>query len=118
MSAPDDEPTAQEALPDELVETIDELDAPALRQLSTYVNQRLRDSTEPIAELIRGEAQGEILGIEDRGAYTLVRKRSPSQDGGESGPQPISVYHVTREILAGGEETLHWSFIGDVNDSG
>lgn len=117
MSPPEHELTAREALPADLVETVDELDAPALRHLSGYVNQRLRDSSEPIAEMIREEAGGEILDIDDRGTYTLVRKRPQSRDASEAGSQPVSVYHVRRKRRPDGGETLQWSFIGDIDDT-
>lgn len=117
MSAPEDEPTAREALPDDLVETVDVLDVPALQRLSAYVDQRLADTREPIAEMIREEAKEEILDVDDRGAYTLVRKRPSGHDASEAGSQTVSVYHVRRKQQPDGEETLQWSFIGDVNDT-
>ena len=111
MNPSEEEPTVPRTLPDELVESVDGLDAPVLRELSAYVERRLAVMSEPLPEMIREEASGEILDIEDRGAYTLVRKRSPT---GED-PRPISVYHVSRQIPTD-DVTLHWSFIGDVHD--
>lgn len=118
MSPPDGGPTAPDELSRDLIEEIDALEAPALRALSSYVDQRLAASHKPIVEQIREEATGEIVDIEDRGPYTLVRMRAASDEDGEKGSQTVSVYHVTQEMQLDGEVALHWSFIGEVNDQG
>ncbi|WP_198526039.1 hypothetical protein [Haloferax sp. ATB1] len=63
--------------PDMLADILDDLDAPALRAVRTYVERRLDDVRPSLRELIRSEVDGEIVDIEDHGAYTLVRKYPP-----------------------------------------
>ncbi|ELY82893.1 hypothetical protein C486_03419 [Natrinema gari JCM 14663] len=64
--------------------------------------------------MIRSEAKGEIIDIENCGTDTLVRKYPPSQKSSEQSTQPLSIYSVRREKQLDGEETLHWTFLGDV----
>lgn len=111
------EQTGDREPPDMLVETLDDLDAPTLRAVRTYVERRLDDVRPSLRELIRSEAEGEIVDIEDHGAYTLVRKYPPGQRNAEETSQPLSLYRVKREKQLDGEETLHWSYLGDVTES-
>lgn len=101
-------------LPESLVELLDGLDASTLRAVRTHVEQRLDELRLPLREQIRSETDGEIVDIEDQGVYTLVRKYSPSQEHTETDRQPLSLYRVKREERPDGEETLHWSYLGDV----
>lgn len=107
--------TSQEP-PDRLVEILDELDAPTLRGVRSYAEQRLDDLRPPLEELIRSEADGEIVDIDDRGAYTLVRKCPPVGAESETTSRPLHLYRVKREERLDGEETLHWSYLGEVTD--
>jgi len=66
--------------------------------------------------MIRSEIEGEIVDITDSGPYTLVRKYPSSRDGSDTGRQPLSLYRVKREKQLNGEETLHWSYLGDVTE--
>ena len=91
-------------------EILDDLDAPTLRAVRTYIEQRLDDVRLSLEERIRSEADGEIVDIEDWEAYTLVRKYPPSRANSENSSQPHSLYRVKREKRLNGEETLHWSF--------
>lgn len=116
MSDSDDESELTEQLPDALVEKLDTLDPRELRAVHNYVEQCLEDSQPSIEEQILEEAEGEVLDIEDQGIYTLVRKRPPNQEGAEKDSQPVSLYHVMKERHPDGEETLHWSFLGDVHE--
>ncbi|WP_135827827.1 zinc ribbon domain-containing protein [Halorussus halobius] len=110
-----DEPVASDRLPSALVDRLDVLDVPGLRAARTYVDERIEHCTTPIRERILAEATGEILGIEDYGPYVLVRKRPEHRDVPEDS-QLVSLYHVTREKRPDSEETLNWSFIGQVMD--
>lgn len=116
MSDPDDDRSLSERIPDALVEQLDSLERPELRAVHTYVEQRLEDARPPLEEQIREDAEGDVLAIEDEGVYTLVRMRSPSTDDSDGDSQPVSLYHVTQERHPDGEETLHWSFLGDVTE--
>lgn len=116
MSNPDDNTPLSEQLPNTLVEKLDALEQPELRTVRKYVEQRLESSHPPLEEQIRDEAEGEVVDIEDQGIYTLVRMRPPAQEESEADSRPISLYHVTQERHPDGEETLHWSFLGDVQE--
>ncbi|WP_408959634.1 hypothetical protein [Natrinema sp. 74] len=117
MSDPVDEQSVPDQLPDSLVKELDTLGSAELRVVHEYVEQRLTESQQPIEEQILEDAEGEVLSIEDRGIYTLVRKRPPSQGDSERETRLVSLYQVTRERHPDGEETLHWSFLGDVHDT-
>lgn len=108
--------TKNQKPPDTLFEILDGLDAPTLRTVRTYVDERLDDLRPPLQEQVRSEANEEIVDIKDCGAYTLVSKYSPSQGTAGRSPQPLSLYRVKRERQLNGEETLHWSYLGDVAD--
>lgn len=107
--------TMSQEPPDGLVEILDDLDEPTLRSVRSYVEQRLDDLRPPLEELIRADADGEIVDIDDSGAYTLVRKYPPAGDEGETASQPLNLYLVKRERHLDGEATFHWSYLGEVN---
>ena len=106
--------TDRQNLPDALVEILDDLDISTLRSVRTYLDQRIDDLRPTLPEMIRAETGGEIVDIRDRGPYTLVRKYPTSRDSSDTYPQPLFLYRVKREKRLNGEETLHWSFLGDV----
>lgn len=114
MSNADDEPTLPEQLSDSLIETLDTLEPSELHAVHEYVEERLESIHPPLEKQIREDATGEVVDIEDKELYTLVRMRTPAQEESEEDSQPISFYHVTRERHPDGEETLHWTFLGDV----
>lgn len=108
--------TKDQEPPDTVVELLDDLDAPTLRAVRTYVEQRLDELRSSLRERIRSEADGTIVDIEDRGAYTLIRKYPLSQGDSENSSQSLLLYRVKREKRPNGEETLHWSCLGDVTE--
>ena len=101
-------------LPDALVETVEYLDVSTLRSVRTYLDQRIDDLRPTLPEMIRAETEGEIVDITDRGPYTLVRKYPTPRNSSDTYSQPLFFYRVKREKRLNGEETLHWSFLGDV----
>jgi len=106
--------TDRQGLPDALVEILDDLDVSTLHSVRTYLDQRIDDLRSTLPEMIRAETGSEIVDIIDRGPYTLVRKYPTSRDDSDTYPQPLFLYRVRREKRLNGEETLHWSFLGDV----
>lgn len=116
MMTTNNESNLTNQLPDRLVERLDTLEPPELRTVHKYVEQRLESSHPPIEEQIREEAAGDVLSIETDRIYTLVKMRPPSQEESNTNSQPVSLYHVTRERHLDGEEALHWSFLGDVQE--
>ena len=108
--------TNRRRLPNALVEILDDLDASTLRTVRTHVDQRLDDLRPTTPEVIRSETEGEIVEITDGRPYTLVRKRPPSGEGADTGPRPLSLYRVKRAKRLNGEETLRWSYLGDVTE--
>ncbi|SIS15653.1 hypothetical protein [Natronorubrum thiooxidans] len=116
MTPSNDESPLTNQLPDFLVERLDTLEPPELRMVHKYVEQRLESMHPPIEEQIREEAAGDVLSIETDRIYTLVKMRSPSQGESNADSQPVSLYHVVRERHPDGEEALHWSFLGDIQE--
>lgn len=114
MSSSDDEPIPPEGLSASLVEELDDLGPSALREVRGYVERRLDHSRTPIAEQIRSDTGDDVVGIEDHGAYTLVRKHPPETRESSSDDRPIALYSVRRDPRPRGEESLHWSYLGDV----
>lgn len=113
MSGPD-APTGPTGLPDALVEILDTLDAPALRDVAAYVDRRIEESHTPLAERVLADADVDDVAVDDRGSYTLVRKRLPDQAEAGADSGTVALYHVTRENPPDGEETLRWHYLGDV----
>lgn len=107
-------PTEKQEPPDTLVEIIDDLDAPTLRTVRTHVEQRLDGLRPSLQEQIRSEANGEVVDIEDCRSYTLVRKCPPSSGTSKRDSRFLALYRVTRETELNGEESLSWSYLGDV----
>lgn len=116
MTSSNDESAPTNQLPDPLVKMINSLEPSQLRTVHQYVEQRLESIHPPIEEQIREEAVGDVLSIETDRIYTLVKMRSPSQGESNADSQPISLYHVTQERHPDGEETLHWSFLGEIQE--
>ena len=114
MSDPDEDPTVPDRLPDSLIEQIDNLEVSELRAILSYVEQRIESLRTSIEEEIVADAAGEVIEIEDHGDYALVRKHPPNPDGLGVNTDIVSIYHVRQEPQLGGEETLHWSYLGDV----
>lgn len=111
-----DGPPVPEQLPDSLIDHLDVLEAPELRAVHAYVERRLEECSTSIAKQILAEAAGEVVDIEDHEAYTLVRMHPPREEESDGDSQVISLYRVRRETQLDGEETLHWSYLGDVSD--
>ena len=106
--------TDRQKLPDAFVETLDNLDVSTLRSVRTYLDQRIDDLRPTLPGMIRTETEGEIVDIIDRGPCTLVGKYPTSRDSSDTYPQPLFFYRVKREKRLNGEETLYWSFLGEV----
>ena len=117
MGTPDEGPTPPDRLSDDLVERLDALDIPDLEAVLSYVEQRIKSPRAPIEEEIMANTSGEILDVKDYGAYALVRKHLPAPDEPDANTDIVSLYHVSREKHLNGEESLHWSYLGDVRDS-
>lgn len=118
MVAPDDATADPSRLPDGLLERLDSLDVPQLRAVLDHVEERLESQHSPLEREIMEDATGEIVAIEDQGAYALVRKRSPDPDEPGANTDVVSLYHVSREPHLDGTESLHWAYLGDVSDDG
>ncbi|MDG5777039.1 zinc ribbon domain-containing protein [Haloarculaceae archaeon H-GB1-1] len=117
MSDPSDEPEAPDTLPEALIQRIDSLELPELKAVLSYVERRIDALRTPIEEEIEATAAGEILQIENHGAYALVRKHPPDPDGPGANTDLVSLYHVRREPQLDGTESLHWAYLGDVHNS-
>lgn len=105
-------------LPDALVERIDSLEIPELRAVRSYVDGRIDSLRTPIEEEIAATAAGEVLDVDTHGAYALVRMRMPEPDDVDATADLVSLYHVRREERLDGSESLHWTYLGDVQNSG
>lgn len=117
MNDADEDPMPPEDLSDTLIQRIDALDFPKLKSLLSYIERRIETLPTPLEAEIRADAAGEVLEIENHGAYALVRKHPPDPDGQEVNTAVTSLYHVQREPQLDGTETLHWAYLGDVHNT-
>ena len=104
-------------LPESLVQRLDSLGLPELKSVLSYVERRIEALRNPIEEEIEATAAGEVLKIEDHGAYALVRKHPPNPEGSGVDTDKVSLYHVRREHRMDGTESLHWAYLGDVHNA-
>lgn len=112
-----DDPVSPDRLPAPLVERLDELDARDLRAVHAYVERRFEDVRAPIKDRIHTEAAGDVVEIEDEGPYTLVRQR-PSDGEETTADSPLTfLYSVRWDPRPEGEDTLNWSYLGNVKES-
>lgn len=111
------DPADSDDLPDAVREQIDELDIPALRAVQSYVEERIESLRRPIGAEITDDAVGEVVDVEDHGTHAIVRTHPPDPDGSGVDTDLVSLYQVRRERHVNGEEVLHWSFLGDIQDS-
>lgn len=116
MSDPNEAPTAPDRLPDNLIEQIDSLEILELEAVLRYVEQRINPLRKPIEEEIMASDSGEIIDIENNGAYALVWKRIPVVEESSVETDTVSLFHVSREKHPEGEESLHWAYLGNVQD--
>lgn len=117
MGASDEGAVPPNNLSDALIQRIDSLSLPELKSVLLYVERRIEALHAPIEEEIEATAAGEVLQIENHGAYALVRKHPPDPDGPGANTDIVSLYHVRREPQPDGTETLHWVYLGDVHNS-
>lgn len=110
------DPSPPDGLPEGLREALDDLDAAGLRAVLAYVERRLESVRTPIRESIRSEAAGEVVSIDDRGPFALVRMRRPQADGSAGDAGTVSLYHVMRERRQNDETKLRWALLGDVRE--
>jgi len=111
------EPTPPDDLSEALIQRIDALELPELKSLLSYVEQRIDALRTPIEEEIEANAAGEVLDIENHGAYAIVRKHPPDPDDDGVNKEITSLYHVRREPQFDGTESLHWAYLGDVHNN-
>lgn len=117
MSNSNEDPEPPDTLPDALIQRINSLQLPELKAVLSYVERRIETLRTPIEEEIEATAAGEVLQIENHGAYALVRKHPPDPDGPGANRDIVSLYHVRREQQLDGTESLHWAYLGDVHNS-
>lgn len=117
MSDANEDPTPPDDLPQKLIQRIDALELPELKSLLSYIERRIESLRTPIEAEIEADAAGEVLKIENHGAYALVRKHPPDPDGPGVNTDITSLYHVRREPRFDGTESLHWAYLGDLHNS-
>lgn len=115
MTQPDDDP--EDRLPDDLAATIDSLDASAMRAVVEYAEARLDDGPHTLEEDIRTSDVKNVVSIDDRGAYALVKKREPATESDGDSAEITSLYLVRHERHLDGETALNWAYLGDVDVS-
>lgn len=117
MDDPAADPIDPDDLPDAVREQLDTLDIPELRAARAYVEDRIESLRQPIEAEIVENAVGEVVDVEDHGTHAIVRTHPPDPGGSGVDTGLVSLYHVRRERHVNGEEVLHWSFLGDIQDS-
>ncbi|MFC6770083.1 anaerobic ribonucleoside-triphosphate reductase [Halorubrum pallidum] len=117
MSDADNDPTPPDDLSEMLIQRIDALELPELKSLLSYIERRIESLRTSIEAEIEANTAGEVLEIENHGAYALVRKHPPDPDGSGVNTDITSLYHVRREHQLDGAESLHWAFLGDVHNT-
>jgi len=117
MSGANEDPTPPDDLPQKLIQRIDALELPELKSLLSYIERRIESLRTPIETEIEADAAGEVLEIEDHGAYAIVRQHPPDPDGPSVNTDITSLYHVRREPQYDGTESLHWAYLGDLHNS-
>lgn len=117
MGDSDEDTVPPNNLSDALIQRIDSLALPELKSLLSYVERRIEALRIPIEEEIEATAAGEVLKIEDHGAYALVRKHPPNPDSSGVNTDRVSLYHVRREQQMDGIESLHWTYLGDIHNA-
>lgn len=117
MSDTNKDPTPPDDLSETLIQRIDALELPELKSLLSYIEQRIEALRTPIEAEIEANAAGEVLEIENHGAYALVRKHPPDPDGSGVNTDITSLYHVRREPQLDGTESLHWAYLGDMHNT-
>lgn len=70
----------------------------------------MNEQQQEIADRVRKEATGEILGIEPDMNGVLVVQQLPTQ------PHP-DLYRVVFEERVDGEQSLHWTYLGPTTHS-
>ncbi|WP_459808271.1 zinc ribbon domain-containing protein [Halopiger thermotolerans] len=88
-----------------------------LKSLRSYIEQRIDAVRPSIEEEIEANAAGEVLEIENHGSYALVRKHPPDPDTDGPNTDVTSLYHVRRKQQFDGAESLHWAYLGDVQNA-
>jgi len=110
------ETTPPDDLSQELVQRIETLGLTELRSLLSYIEQRIDALRTPIAEEIESNTAGEIIDIEKHGGYAIVRKHPPDPEGDGVDTDITSLYHVRREQQLDGTDSLHWAYLGDIDN--
>jgi len=117
MGDADGGPTPPDDLPEMLIQRIDALELPELKSLLSYIERRIKALRTPIETEIKANTEGEIIKIENHGAYALVLKHPPDPDGSGVDTDITSLYHVRHESQPDGTESLHWAYLGDVQNT-
>ncbi|AGN01033.1 hypothetical protein L593_05420 [Salinarchaeum sp. Harcht-Bsk1] len=117
MTESGEAPNPSDQLSDALIERLDGLEISELKAVVSYAQRRIESIRTPLEDEIRATASGDVLEIENHGAYAIVRKHPDDPDGDGAATHVTSMYHVQRTPHPDGEETLEWRFLGDVHDS-
>ena len=117
MSDANKDPTPPDGLPQNLIQRVDALELPELKSLLSYTERRIESLQTPIEAEIEADVAGEVLEVEDHGAYALVRQHPPNADGPGVNTNITSLYHVRREPQYDGTESLHWAYLGDLHNA-
>lgn len=118
MTAPEDESTPQAMLPEDLLARLEVLDRAELSAVHEYVEARLEAPGDSLKAAIEAEAAGELVDVEVHGSRAVVRQHPPDPEGNGVDTDTVALYHVRREHRPDGEDSLHWVYLGDVQDGG
>lgn len=118
MSDPPPDQDGPDDLSEALIQRINGLRASELQTLRSYIDERIESLQPPIEEEVRATAAGEVIAVDDHEGYVLARIHPLNPDGPGVNTEKTELYHVSREQHPDGTDSLHWSYIGDVQQEG
>lgn len=111
----DDRSTAEEQLPEDLLDAVRSLDERELWLLVEFAHRRIQVVHPSISEQIEERERQEVIQVSEENGLARVLRREPASDARER-EEVLVLYLVTEERTPDGETNLHWRYLGPVRD--
>ncbi|WP_254768465.1 hypothetical protein [Salinilacihabitans rarus] len=111
-----DASAAEQTLPDDVRETIDDLNEAELRAVIDYAQARRQEVHSTVTDRLEVGPGEEIVRAEERPGYTEVVVRLTGENESDDDAANRYLYHVREEPHVNGETRLHWEYIGRVRE--